>query len=213
MRQLAAGREAIQEAERTRISRALHSDSEQLLIAIKIDLIGACSRVREESLEERLREVQNLADRAIESIQKISIELRPSALDNLGLVEALGDEARRFERRTEIGVNFESPDSLPKLHRDTVTALFRIFQELLDNILHHAQASLIDVFLVVDGPVIELRVHDNGLGIEGNQIAQGASLGIPWMKERVLYLGGEITFKGIPTEGTQVIVRVPFRLE
>ena len=219
LRRLAVARESARETERIRISRELHKDPEQLLTAIKMDLMWAQSRLLKPisaeiivSLEKRLSEARGLADRTSESIQKIAIDLRPSVLDNLGLAEALQDEARRFERGSEIGVNFEPPESLPKLHGDTVTALFRIFQELLANVRYHSHASLVDVFLGVDGPNLELRVHDNGVGIKGDELTQGTSLGLFWMNERALSLGGEITFKGTPNMGTQAVIRVPCRL-
>jgi signal transduction histidine kinase len=214
LRQLVAAREASIEAERTRVSRDLHNYSEQFLSAIKMDLVWAGHRLIESprvevkmALGERLAETQGLVDRTIESLQKIALELRPNVLDHLGLVDALKDEARRFEKRTKIGVNLELYESLSKLHVDTTTTLFRICQELLAGISTQSQASIIDIFLNVDGPFLELRVKDNEAGLKWV-----TSLEILGVRERAYSLGGEFKFEITPHVGTEAIVRVPLRL-
>jgi two-component system sensor histidine kinase UhpB len=159
-------------------------------------------------IAERLREAEQLVDRTIETIQRIAIELRPSALDALGLPAALRDEARRFERRTGLATEVEVQETV-QLTSEVATQLFRIFQELLTNVARHAEATLVRVLFQESPQGWTLRVDDNGVGLRGNIDDLRSSPGILGMRERAESLGGQVELSSEAGLGTQVQVRIP----
>jgi signal transduction histidine kinase len=146
-------------------------------------------------------------------VQKLAVELRPSVLDNLGLVSAIRGEAQRFQERTAISCALLLPESLLQLSPETNTAIFRIFQETLTNITRHAGASQVQVGLFEAGDQVVLEVRDNGKGIPLESVESSDSLGLIGMRERAAMLGGDITFARRPTGGTQVTLRLPRDLD
>jgi two-component system sensor histidine kinase UhpB len=214
MRALAARLHAVREEERSRISREVHDELGQLLTGLKMDLrwvgrrLGSEHSVAPSVIAERLREAEQLVDRTIETIQRIAIELRPSALDALGLPAALRDEARRFERRTGLATEVEVQETV-QLTSEVATQLFRIFQELLTNVARHAEATLVRVLFQESPQGWTLRVDDNGVGLRGNIDDLRSSPGILGMRERAESLGGQVELSSEAGLGTQVQVRIP----
>ena len=148
-------------------------------------------------------------DETIQSVRRISTELRPGILDDLGLVDAVEWAGEDFAARTGTKCRLDLPEDDISIEPEQATAVFRIFQETLTNVARHADASEIEVRLTKDERDLTLEVHDNGGGIPKDKLSNGESLGILGMRERALLLGGELTISGAPGEGTTVRVRIP----
>jgi signal transduction histidine kinase len=149
-----------------------------------------------------------LIEGTIDTVRRISSELRPGVLDDLGLIAALEWQAQQFQSRT--GIEYHSSSSLEsvELNRESATAVFRIFQEILTNVLRHSQATAIQVEQREDANHFELKVTDNGRGITNEEKSNTTSLGLLGMRERALLVGGEVSIEG-GKGGTTVVVRVP----
>jgi len=212
MRDLTARLRTLREEECTRISREVHDGLGQLLTCLKMDIRWMTRRLAggasAEDLSTKLAETEALVDQTVESVQRIAVELRPSALDTLGLPAAIRDEARRFEARSGVVAVVEScaassPDQA------VATTLFRILQELLTNIARHAQASRLSINLTTERDRWELRVRDNGIGIASAMVNRATSLGLLGMTERAEAVGGTFGVERHPDGGTLATVRIP----
>jgi signal transduction histidine kinase len=158
-------------------------------------------------LEDKLRQTMTRLDTTIQSVRRIATELRPAVLDTLGLNAAVEWQARDFESRSGIKCQLDASLEELSLDRETSTAVFRIVQESLTNIARHAEASEVRVTLRRNDGSLELKIHDNGRGIESNP--RSRSLGILGMKERVNLLNGQMTVAGRNGAGTLVDVSIP----
>ena len=216
LRALSARLESLREEERTRIAREIHDELGQLLTALKMDLrwmerklaAGENNPALNPVLD-KLVEAGELADTTIAAVQKISSELRPGTLDNLGLAAALQYEAGRFQERTGITCHVTVPEPPPDLSLDAATAVFRIFQEALTNVARHAEAKEVRCDFLAEGEQIVLRVEDNGRGISPEALANPKSLGLLGMQERAGVLGGEVKIEPGAARGTRVTLRLP----
>ncbi len=216
LRALLARLQKAREDERTRISREVHDVLGQLLTGIKLDLAWCGRRMPRIDNEElrgefsgKLTEITSLTDSMLDSVQKISRDLRPSLLDNLGLIAALKSEARQFTQRTAIPCEITSiPDSV-ELSPDATTQVFRIFQEILTNVARHSDASQVSVALLHQRDGLTLSVEDNGCGISPGAQQNADSLGLLGMAERASLVSGRIEFLGSPGGGTKVHLTVP----
>jgi len=197
------------EEERTLISREIHDELGQSLSALKIDLGWALKNYgTRPDLRQRLEEMINLVSNTISDVQRISSSLRPGILDDLGLSAACEWYCEEFERRTELQIEKEIEELTEGgVHENT--ALFRILQEGLTNVLRHAQADRIRVILKRSDAGIVLSVSDNGIGIPYEKMDSRNSLGILGMKERVRQLGGRMKITSAPFRGTKLNVTVP----
>jgi signal transduction histidine kinase len=218
MRALTARLNAIREAERTRISREVHDELGQLLTGIKMDLRWMYRRAAPDGtnpmphIAAKLKDAEQLVDTTIESVQRLALELRPSALDALGLAAAVRDEARRFEQRA--GIRTEARVSADLRPGDAVaTSVFRVLQELLTNVARHAQASVVSIDLFADGSQLVLRVQDDGIGVEPGTLGRPTALGLVGVSERAHEHGGDFQLEGSPGTGTVATVRVPIPKE
>jgi signal transduction histidine kinase len=203
------------EEEQARIARDLHDELGQLLTALKVTVRGLENKLEKLPpsdatgvLIDQLVEAGGLVDLTVASVHRVVSELRSAALDQLGLPAALRDQGRRFGARTGIECHVDAPEDLPPLPRDVSTALYRIAQEALTNVVRHAGASRVDVRLAAGGGEVTLRVDDDGRGI---QPAGGREdeLGVVGMRERATRLGGELAVTSGPRGGTTVRVRIP----
>jgi PAS domain S-box-containing protein len=209
-RRLAAGLERAREAERTRIARELHDELGQALTGLKMDLSWVRPRLPDDpALRARLSAMLELTDATVAVVRRISGELRPGVLDDLGLAAAMRWQGRQFEQRAGVRVLVEAADA-PQLDPERATALFRIFQETLTNVARHAAATAVHVRLAEDDGAVVLEVADDGRGITTDQ-ARGrtGSLGVIGMRERAEAWGGSVTFAAEPGRGTTVTVRIP----
>jgi PAS domain S-box-containing protein len=208
LRALAARLQSVREEERKRVAREIHDQLGQVLTAIKIDL-SAVFRDLPADQSNATSFILKLVDETIQSVRRISTELRPGILDDLGLVEAVEWAGEDFEARTGTKCRLDLPEDDISIDPEQATAVFRIFQETLTNVARHAHASEIEVRLAKDDRDLTLEVHDNGGGIPEDKLSNDESLGILGMRERALLLGGELTIGGAPGEGTTVRVRIP----
>jgi signal transduction histidine kinase len=160
-------------------------------------------------LLEKAKTLPKLVDANVHLVQRISSELRPGLLDNLGLSAAIEWQAGQFQDRTGIECDvFFQPDDIV-LDQTRSTAIFRIFQETLTNIARHANATKVKIILNENPAEVELTVCDNGKGIIEQEISDPKSFGIMGIKERVLSLGGVVEINGLEKKGTTITVRIP----
>jgi signal transduction histidine kinase len=216
LRALLARFQHLREEERTRLAREVHDVLGQLLTALKMDMSWwerRFTKIADETLrralEEKVGATSRLADMMIEMVQKISRELRPSVLDNIGLGAALQFEARQFQERTGIACEVSMPAETFVLDPDRATGIFRIFQELLTNVARHAQATRVVVSLSQTEENVTLEVKDNGRGISEEEMRDPKSLGILGMAERASLMGGRLEIHGSPGQGTTGVLTIP----
>jgi PAS domain S-box-containing protein len=211
LRELHRHLESLREAERTRMAREIHDELGQTLTALKIDLSWLAGKLPREpgSLVEKTESMSALVDGTIQTVKRLSTELRPAVLDDLGLADAIEWQTNELCRRTGMRSRFTaSPDGLV-LDHDRSTAVFRICQEALTNIARHAQATRVSVSLSKRRDRISLRVSDNGKGIQEDQIADPRAFGLVGMRERAGFWGGEVRISRAPGKGTLVVVNIP----
>jgi signal transduction histidine kinase len=200
--------EHVKEQERARIAREIHDDLGGNLTAIKMALAVLTSRLPDDpALAQKARYVDELVDRTIEAVHRISLDLRPPMLD-LGIVAALEWQAREFATRVGIPCAFSSSDAEIALAPDLAAALFRIFQEALTNIAKHAAATQVTVDLRRDGGHLALAICDNGRGIAPADRIKPGSFGLRGMSERASALGGTFGLSPGPGGGTMVTVKI-----
>ncbi|HEX9879404.1 MAG TPA: sensor histidine kinase, partial [Candidatus Binatia bacterium] len=197
------------ENERTRVAREVHDVLGQSLTAVKMDLSWLAGRLSPGNgpLLGRIRSTLQLADSTIQTVRRISTELRPGVLD-LGLAAALEWQAREFQARTGIRCRLRLPDQAmvaPKVS----TALFRIFQETLTNIARHAGATRAEVVLRKQPDGLVLLIRDNGRGFDQADPSLSKSLGLLGMRERAAMLGGRVDVSSAPGKGTRVTAWIP----
>jgi len=150
-----------------------------------------------------------LLDEMVKTVRRISAELRPGVLDDLGLVPALEWQAREWQERTGIECAVTSEVGAIQIGREPGTALFRIFQETLTNVARHAGATKVTSGLRCEDGAILLEIRDNGRGVTADEVRHSKSLGLLGMRERAKMLGGEFRIAGEPARGTTVTVRIP----
>lgn len=213
LRDLTAHLESVRERERIHIAREVHDELGQSLTALKFDLSWLKNRLQEKntSLMDKIRSMGEVVDATIRSVQRISSELRPRLLDDLGLAAAIEWQVNEFTRRSGILCNMAIDADRLSLSQERSTALFRIFQEALTNILRHANATEIDISLAQTGETVMIEVADNGNGIKENEAISSQSFGLMGMRERAHLCGGELDIKGVPGEGTTVRVSIPMQ--
>jgi two-component system sensor histidine kinase UhpB len=211
LRNLAAHLQSIREEERAFVAREIHDELGQALTALKMDLSWLDKKLPEEQspLLKKTKSMSQLIDSTIQVVQRLSAELRPGLLDDIGLLAAMEWQAEEFQKRTGIACELSVSSQEINLDQERSTAIFRIFQETLTNITRHASATKARVSLVKKGPKLELTIKDNGKGISEEKISDPKSLGIIGIQERVNFLGGDIDIKGIRNKGTKVIVSIP----
>ncbi|UVW27870.1 ATP-binding protein [Massilia sp. H6] len=202
--------EQVKEQERARIAREIHDDLGGNLSAIKMALAMLAARLPEQpALLEKANYLDDLVDRTIEAVHRISLDLRPTMLD-LGLVAALEWQAREFEKQMGIACLFrcakEDKDAIA-LDDDHATALFRVFQEALTNIAKHAGATRVTVLLRRQRAHLTLVICDNGRGIEPGDRLKPQSFGLRGMSERAKALGGTLVLSSAPGGGTMVTIK------
>jgi signal transduction histidine kinase len=199
----------VQEEERSRIARELHDDLGQSLTALKMDVIGLLERPQPVSGESPIaRRILRTLDATVTSVQRISSELRPSMLDDLGLVATLEYEARVFEERTGIECELSLP-AIVEVETNTATAIFRIVQEALTNVARHSDATRVEIRLRERANELLLEIRDDGRGVTTAQVLDPFSLGLIGIRERADLIGGTVLFEGVPERGTIVSVRIP----
>jgi two-component system, NarL family, sensor histidine kinase UhpB len=214
LRALSVYLQSVREEERTRIAREVHDELGQALTSCKLDLSWIASKLPRElkPVLDKARALTAHIDSTIQTVRRISSELRPGVLDHLGLTAALEWQATEFQNRTGIKCDVRSNLRDAPLDQDLSTTLFRIFQETLTNVIRHAGATHVSVQLTQDAGRITLEVRDNGRGISAREAADGQSMGLLGMRERAALLGGVFRINRVLRgHGTRVGVSIPLR--
>jgi len=165
----------------------------------------------DEQLLSKTKTMMELIGSTVKTVQKISRDLRPGLLDDLGLIAAVEWQTQEFQERTGVECKLAlDSDEQFELNNDLNTVVFRIFQEILTNITRHAQATNVKVSLTKQDDELQLTVLDNGIGITPEQIIHRDSFGLMGIRERLSPWNGSLKIEGIPAEGTTVFVVVPY---
>lgn len=213
LEQLSARLLEIQEEERSRLSRELHDDIGQTLTALRMEITGALRSMSiDPPTRERLHRARSLTERTVQTVRDLSLMLRPSILDDLGLGSAIQWQIEEFRRRSQVRVEFDGENAGENLPENVKTCIFRIAQEALHNIEKYSGASVVTVSLRHDDGdrMVRLDVSDNGRGFElGRRGLPARGTGIMGMRERVAQLDGEFRIESTPGKGTRISVKVP----
>ena len=207
--------ELAREEERARLSRELHDELGQVLTSLKLEFMWLVDELRQSEpkpgiqLVNKLQSLIGLIELSIQSVRRISTDLRPAMLDHLGLKEAIQWEATKFQARTGIRCRVEWVSTDERMDRTRQLALFRILQEALTNVVRHAHAGAVRIIVRKRSGSMTLTVRDNGRGITDLEIASAESIGLLGMSERARLLGGTLTIAGVQGRGTTVRVEVP----
>lgn len=199
------------EEERRRLSRELHDETGQVFSAVRIEL-GVLRDGLPPAQTARLDQVLGLIDKGIRSIRSVTNDLRPSLLDDLGLLPALRSLVAEFSERSGMRVEMDAPSTLPPLSEEAELALFRALQEALSNVLRHAHARTVDIGISVGREGVLLEVRDDGRGPNGarpEELERAGHMGLAGMRERIGALGGTVRFGGAPGAGALLEVLVP----
>jgi PAS domain S-box-containing protein len=212
LRALAARLDAIREEERRLIAREIHDRVGQELTALKLDLVWLRSHIDDPEAARRAARMEELLDSTLETTRRVSADLRPVLLDELGLTAAVDWQARDFETRTGVPCAVAAPrDGAPLAEPRAALALYRILQEALVNVTRHAGAAHVWITLTPDGRDLVLTVEDDGRGITPEDLARPSALGLLGMRERALVVGGTVTVERREEKGTKVTTRVPLK--
>ena len=210
LRKLYQRLEMIREEERTRIAREVHDELAQILSTLKLELSLLDKKMVNDKapLRDDTQMMLILVNNTIQSVKRITTDLRPPILDDLGLHEAIEWQGREFEKRT--GIHFESTVCFGNVELDIErsTAIFRIFQEALTNVLRHAKAKNINVLIQEKDAMVTVQIKDDGIGITSEQILDIKSLGLMGMRERARAWKGDVTIEGTRNQGTTVTINI-----
>jgi len=212
LRALTAKLQTVREEESIRIAREIHDVLGGALTALKMDLAALSKSLSEsgdEQVAQKVAVMSDFVDETVHKVRSIATELRPSVLDDLGLVAAIEWQAKEFQRRAQIECCIFSDQEELSLAAEKSTAIFRIFQEILTNVARHARATRIEIRIEVRGNNFRLTVSDNGVGISEDAVLNSKSLGLLGMRERALICGGQVEITGRKGVGTKVTVNLP----
>lgn len=214
LRRLTAKLNSAREESAARIAREIHDELGGALSALRWDLEEVTETVSSVTAEDagvskKLQVLTARIDNIVDSVRRIASELRPAALDEFGLFEALLLYASQFEQRTGITINLKSVAETANVGVETANAMFRIVQEALTNVLRHAAATRVDIGMRHAGDQCILTITDNGRGIEQAEQNERGTFGLVGMRERATLLGGELTVEGREGQGTTITLRVP----
>jgi PAS domain S-box-containing protein len=220
LRVLAERLQAVREEERTRLAREIHDVLAQELTLLKLDMawlkrrvVAALDESTRKPLLEKLAGMSQLTGDAMLSVQRIATELRPVVLDAVGLCAAIEWQAKDFATRSNIECSATIPAKDVLLDRQYSTAVFRILQESLTNVIRHANATKVFIDFQRSADEVTLKVRDNGRGIRAGEVTDPKSLGILGMRERATLMGGKCQISAHPEGGTLVEVSFPSREE
>jgi len=203
----------VQELERQYIARELHDEAGQTLASLMVGLKVMESKSHDsEAVINQSRELKQIADGVLENLHRLSISLRPATLDHLGLVPAIRQHIKMVQDHHNHNIQFEVIGNVDRLPSDMETAIYRIVQESLTNVVRHADATRVDVILekIRDGIVV--IIEDNGVGFDPSKISPNR-LGLVGMQERATMLGGKITYESSPEQGSMIKLEVPCQFE
>lgn len=205
-----------QEGERRRVARELHDGTGQILTGLGLGLAAAdeTTRVNPELASQQISELKKLNAQALQELHNVIGDLRPSVLDNLGLVPALNAQVRDFESRTGVEVDFVVEGKRSRIRADLETIVFRIGQEALTNIAKHAHAESVQLRLLFRRSSLKLSIEDDGRGFDPNEIlysddSRRSAWGLLGIQERVALVGGLCSISSVPHNGTKIEATIP----
>jgi len=213
LREISARVLEAREDEKTLLARELHDELGQQLTALKIDLAWLRERLPagDAALVAKAVHMTGLVDQTMTAVRRISADLRPLMLDDLGLQDAVAWLVSEFSKHSGVDCRLDAPheSALENVDRVVAITVYRVLQESLTNISRHAGAKHAWVILGASGNWLQLEIEDDGQGISDADLARPRSLGLKGIRERVLYLGGSVEVGRAPRGGTRVLVRVP----
>lgn len=203
--------ENVRAEERAQIGRNLHDEMGAILAALKMRVAWLASKLPQElpKLKAEADHICDLVSDGVMAMRQTVAELRPNLLDDVGLLEAVGDYAKRFQRDTEIECTLVLPNREFPLDESQSVTIFRIIQESLNNVAKHALADSIEIRFMLHDNALVLRIQDDGIGFDASEKTDH-SFGLIGIKERALMIGGEATIASAPGRGTQVKLTIPF---
>lgn len=212
---LSLRQQTLLETERKRIALEIHDELGQTLTGLKMEIHSVNRQIKESgysdanALGDRMKDLLELTDEAVQTVRRIATELRPPILDDLGLGAAIEWQTQEFARRTGISCVVSTNVEAVELNPELTTMVFRIFQETLTNIIRHAEAKTITVNLKKLDHKLVLRVEDDGKGIQTEQTNGNGSLGVLGMRERARLVGGELEIFNGEENGTVILLTAP----
>ncbi|MBT8287943.1 MAG: hypothetical protein KJO00_07975 [Bacteroidia bacterium] len=215
LRNLSSGLQNMIEDERTKISREVHDVLGQKLTLLKLEasLLNKKYKQTDTQVVEKTNSMIDVINDTIGSVRKISTDLRPSILDDLGLANAIEWRLNMFEKVTKISTDLNIQDGDESLPPEIVTAVYRVFEESLTNIIRHAKAKNVKVDYIRNDENVELRVSDDGVGIDHEKLENSNRLGVLGMKERIIILEGTFEIKNQNPSGTTIRAIIPIQNE
>ena len=197
------------EEERLRIARGMHDELGQLLTALQLELASLALVAREAAQAQRIASMKALIDETMVAVRRISDDLRPLMLDDLGLNAAVESLARTAAARMSIEITVRHDENDPPIQPNVATALHRIVQEALTNVARHAHATDVSIDLRTQGRETVLKVEDNGVGLPEDALERTDSWGLRGLLERVNLCGGTLVLENAPGSGARMTVRLP----
>jgi signal transduction histidine kinase len=212
-RRLATALQSAREAERTALARELHDELGQTLTSLKLELARMAKELITMGMPlqmiDRLQSIVGNVELSIESVRHIATELRPPALDHLGLVAAIEVETATLARRTGLRFRIVTKHTHLPLTPEQQTAVFRIVQEALTNVVRHANASAVKISLAKVTRAVRVQIEDNGRGMTPDESARPSSIGLLGMRERAELVGGRLAIIASPGKGTTIRLTMP----
>lgn len=203
----------VREEEKSRLAREVHDQLGQALTALKIDAVHMNKKLssNQADLKDRAGFMIKTIDETLKSVQHIAAELRPPILDAFGICEAIAWQSKEYENRHNLKFDLNCLEDHVEIDKNIQTALFRIFQEAVTNILRHANAARVQVRLSHENETLIFAVGDDGVGIKEKDIESPESLGLTGIKERVCPWGGRVSFESSPGKGALITIRLPLK--
>ena len=201
-----------QEAERKRLARELHDETGQSLTSILLRLKVLQSETDPEVIQDRLNGLRYLTSQTLEEVRRLALDLRPMALDDLGLVPAIRWYVQQYAERNSLAIKLNVAENIQRLPADLEIVLYRAVQEGLTNITRHAQAQHATVNLERLASSVWLTITDDGKGIQPGSNNRGG-MGLEGMRERVMLVGGQLRLDSTPGVGTQIMVELPVQVK
>jgi two-component system, NarL family, sensor histidine kinase DevS len=199
-----------QELERRRLARELHDETGQALASILLGLKALDERTDDAAARTSIEELRELVVATLQDVRRLAVELRPSALDDFGLVAALERLAESFAEQSGISVDFQAALADERLPDEAETALYRIVQESLTNVVKHARARRVSILLTRTNGAVKAVIEDDGRGFDPERATDGG-FGLVGMRERLALLGGRLEIESARDAGTTVAAEVPVR--
>jgi PAS domain S-box-containing protein len=211
LRELARQQRRSREEERTSVARYIHDEVGHSLTSLKIELSLLEQQLppKQSKLSAQIQSMQAALDETTKNVRRLATELRPGLLDELGLVAAIDWQLQQILERSKLDYEFKVNKDDIETDKDSATALFRILQEALNNIILHSEASRVFVNLHEDPDNWTMTIGDNGKGIPASQVTAAQAIGLLGMRERASAVGGTLNIEGKAGEGTRVVVQIP----